>query len=124
MKMPDHASKKNKHLTDDDRQEIMECLNKGMAFKAIARRVGKDPTTISKEVKKHLTISGALIKTTDLDGTPVDERRCPSLLKAPFVCNPCEKRRRRCPFQKQMYIAKKPTPSTKRFSAKPEKAYL
>jgi len=107
MKMPDHASKKNKHLTDDDRQEIMECLDKGMAFKAIARRVGKDPTTISKEVKKHLISSGASIKTTDLDGTPVDERRCPSLLRAPFVCNPCEKRRRHCPFQKQMYIAKK-----------------
>jgi len=107
MKMPDYASKKNKHLTDDDRQEIMECLDKGMTFKAIALRVGKDPTTISKEVKKHLTISETSIKTTNLDGTPTDGRRCPSLLRPPFVCNPCEKRRRRCPFQKQMYIAKK-----------------
>lgn len=33
--------KKNKHMTLDDRIEIQECLNKGMTFKAIARRIGK-----------------------------------------------------------------------------------
>jgi IS30 family transposase len=104
--MPDLITKKNKHLTSEDRQEIMECLDKGMSFKAIARRVEKDPTTVSKEVKKHLTTVETSVKTTKLDGTPVGERRCPSLLKAPFVCNPCEKRRKHCPFQKQLYIAK------------------
>ena len=45
--------KKNKHMTLDDRIEIQECLNKGMTFKAIGQRVGKDQTTISKEVKLH-----------------------------------------------------------------------
>ena len=104
--MPDDISKKNKHLTADDRQEIMECLDKGMTFKAIARRVGKDPTTISKEVKKHLAITETSVKTTKYDGVPIEERRCPSLLKSPFVCNPCEKRRRRCSYQKQLYVAK------------------
>ena len=104
--MPDSGSKKNKHLTFDDRMEIMECLDKGMTFKAIAQRVKKDPTTVSKEVKKHLTVTPANVRTRKSDGTPVDERRCPLLLKAPFVCNPCEKRRRHCPFQKQLYIAK------------------
>jgi IS30 family transposase len=104
--MPDLKSKKDKHLTLDDRQEIMECLDKGMTFKAIAQRVGKDPTTISKEVKKHLTVRETDLKVTKPDGTPIEERRCPSLLKTPFVCNPCDKRRRRCPFQKQLYIAK------------------
>ena len=105
--MPDNNSKKNKHLTADDRQEIMECLDKGMPFKAIARRVEKDPTTISKEVKKHLTVAENKSLSRKTDGTPLEERRCPLLLKAPFVCNPCEKRRRYCSFQKQMYIAKK-----------------
>ena len=38
---------KNKHLTADDRREIMECLDKGMTFKAIGVRVGKDPTGFS-----------------------------------------------------------------------------
>jgi IS30 family transposase len=103
--MPDE--KKNKHLTGDDRQEIMECLDKGMTFKAIGRRVGKDQTTISKEVKKHLTMAESTVTTKKIDGTPAEERRCPMLLKAPFVCNPCGKRRRFCGFSKQMYIAKK-----------------
>jgi IS30 family transposase len=84
----------------------MECLDKGMTFKAIAQRIGKDPTTVSKEVKKHLTIVETKVKTKKFDGTPIEERRCPSLYKAPFVCNPCEKRRRQCSFQKQLYIAK------------------
>jgi len=105
--MPDYISKKYKHLTSDDRQEIMECLDKGVTFKAIARRIGKDPTTISKEVKKHMKIvEPSFSKVTKPDGTPTPERLCPSLLKAPFVCNPCEKRRRNCHYQKQFYNAK------------------
>ena len=42
--------KKQKHMNLDDRTEIQECLTKGMTFKAIAQRIGKDPTTVSKEV--------------------------------------------------------------------------
>ena len=48
--------KKNKHMTLDDRIEIQECLNKGMTFKAIGQRVGKDQTTISKEVVEVLLV--------------------------------------------------------------------
>jgi IS30 family transposase len=84
----------------------MECLDKGMTFKAIAQRIGKDPTTVSKEVKKHLTFVETKVKTKKFDGTLIEEPRCTSLLKAPFVCNPCEKRRRQCSYQKQLYIAK------------------
>ncbi len=104
--MTDLKTTKHKHLTRDDRQEIMECLDKGMTFKAIARRIGKDQTTVSKEVKKHLTTTETAVRHTKPDGAPVDARRCPRLLKAPFTCNSCEKRRRPCSFQKQLYIAK------------------
>ena len=106
--MPD-IKKKHKHMTMEDRQEIMECLDKGMTFKAIAKRIGKDPTTISKEVKKHLILTETDVKTRKLDGAPIEERRCPQLLKAPFVCNPCEKRKSKkyCSYQKQVYNAKK-----------------
>ena len=104
--MPDIKSTKYKHLTLEERQEIMECLEKSMTFKAIARLIGKDPTTISKEVKKHLTIMEPSVKHTKSDGTLIEGRRCPLLLKAPFVCNPCRKRRGQCSFQKQLYIAK------------------
>ena len=46
--------KKNKHMTLDDRIEIQECLNKGMTFKSIGERIGKNQTTISREVKIHM----------------------------------------------------------------------
>jgi IS30 family transposase len=106
MKMPDVNSTRNKHLTLDCRQEIMECLDKCMPFKDIARRVGKAPTTISREVKKHLAVQPLSVKRTKGDGTPIDDRPCPLLLKAPFVCNPCKKRRGICAFQKRLYLAK------------------
>lgn len=90
---------KNKHMTYEDRLEIQECLNKRMTFKATAERIGKDPTTVSKEVKLHLeTHQNGYVK---CDGV------CPRLLKAPFVCNGCEYRSRSsCRFQRQLYIAK------------------
>ncbi|HBL40301.1 MAG TPA: IS30 family transposase, partial [Ruminococcaceae bacterium] len=72
-------SKKNKHMTLDDRIEIQECLNKGMTFKAIALRIGKDPTTVSKEVKlRAISYTNSFTKTDEC---------CPKLLRAPFVCN-------------------------------------
>jgi hypothetical protein len=104
--MPDLKIMKNKHLTLDDRQEIHECLDKGMTFKAIAKRIRKDPTTVSKEVKKHLAIQPLSVTRTKIDGSSIEERGCPLLLKTPFVCNPCKKRRGNCAFQKQLYIAK------------------
>ena len=84
--MTDNKSKKYKHLTQEERQEIMECLDKGMTFKAIARRIKKDPTTVSKEVKKHLTVGEATVKHAKGDGTPIEGKRCPLLLKTPFCC--------------------------------------
>ena len=104
--MPDKKLK-NKHLSADDRREIMECLDKGMTFKAIASRISKDPTTISKEVKKHLQVTEGSVKHINADGAIIEDKRCPLLLKAPFVCNPCDKRRRKCGHQKQLYVARK-----------------
>ena len=50
--MPDETTtKKHMHLTLDEREEIQGCLNHGMTFKAIGQRIGKDQTTVSKEVK-------------------------------------------------------------------------
>lgn len=91
--------KKNKHLTYEDRIEIMECLYKRMTFKAIAKRIGKDPTTVSKEVKLHgKSYNSGFTKTDDC---------CPKLLKAPFVCNGCEKQNHsNCIFPRRKYHAK------------------
>jgi IS30 family transposase len=105
MMTNEKTSKKNKHLTSDDRQEIQTCLDHGMTFKAIAQRVGKDQTTISKEVKKHLEVKDIGIVCKDRDGNIKAPEICPSLLKAPFVCNPCLKRHARCKYTKQFYHA-------------------
>ena len=93
-------------MTYDDRLEIQECLSHGMTFKAIARRIGKDQTTISKEVKKHITVVTPNLKRYKSDGTPFDEI-CPTLLKAPFVCNGCKRQRSSCAFTKHLYYAKR-----------------
>ena len=42
-----------KHMTLSDRIFIEQALAQQMTFKEIARFLQKDPTTISKEVKKH-----------------------------------------------------------------------
>ena len=78
-------TKKYKHMTLDDRIEIQECLHKGMSFKDIGKRIGKDQTTISKEVKLHAKVQ--------VNGFTKTDEMCPKLLKAPFVCNGCSKLR-------------------------------
>ena len=93
------TEKKNKHMELDDRIEIQECLCKGMTFKAIAKRIGKDPTTVSKEVKLHAaTYESGFTKTKET---------CPKLLKAPFVCNGCEKQNHaNCKYPRRKYSAR------------------
>ena len=83
----------------EERIEIQECLCKGMTFKAIARRIGKDPTTVSKEVKLHaIDYESGFTKTRDT---------CPKLLKAPFVCNGCVKQNHaNCIYPRRKYSAK------------------
>ena len=97
MKQADN-NKKNKHLTAQDRQEIMNGLDRGLSFKAIALLVQKDPTTISYEVKRHRKEHrNAFVQTDEL---------CPLLEKAPFVCNACPKRRSaNCRFLRLLYVA-------------------
>ena len=43
---------KNKHLTYDDRVYIQQNLNK-LSFKDIGKKLGKDCTSISREVRRH-----------------------------------------------------------------------
>lgn len=47
---------KQKHLTLSDRILIEQGLNEGKSFKAIAPSMGKDLTTVSKEVKKNRAV--------------------------------------------------------------------
>ena len=60
-------------MTLENQIEIQECLCKGMCFKDIGKRISKDQTTISGEVKKHLVVYSSGF-------TKVNEC-CPKLLK-------------------------------------------
>jgi len=48
---------KNTHLSDDERRTIAERLKERETFKSIGNELGRDCTTIAKEIKKHITIS-------------------------------------------------------------------
>ena len=87
---------KHKHLTLSDRNDVQLGLERGETFKAIAQLILKDPTTVSKEVKRNKQIR---------DSTS-NNLPCPLLDKAPFVCNGCPKRRQNCGYQKIFYLAK------------------
>lgn len=91
-------SRKNKHLTLDDRIEIQENLCKGKSFKAIGKLLDKSACTISREIKLHLKVHENSFCRTD--------KVCPLLLKAPFVCNGCDKRTKSSrPYKRQIYSA-------------------
>ena len=87
---------KHKHLTLSDRNDIQLGLERGETFKAIGQLILKDPTTVSKEVKRNKQIR---------DSTS-NNLPCPLLDKPPFVCNGCPKRRQNCGYQKIFYLAK------------------
>ena len=87
---------KHKHLTLSDRNDIQLGLERGETFKAIGQSILKDPTTVSKEVKRNRQV-----RESTCDNLP-----CPLLDKAPFVCNDCPKRRQNCGYKKIFYLAK------------------
>ncbi len=87
---------KHKHLTLSDRNDIQLGLERGETFKAIGQLILKDPTTVSKEVKRNRQV-----RESTCDNLP-----CPLLDKAPFVCNGCPKRRQNCGYKKILYLAK------------------
>lgn len=75
-------AKKNKHLSFEDRCTIEEFLNYGYSFTKIANRIGKDRTTIAREIKHH-----RFLRTSNRsNGQP-----CCFENKPPYVCNSCEK---------------------------------
>ena len=44
---------KHSHLSLDERITIAQLLKEQSSFKAIARELGRDPSTISKEIRRH-----------------------------------------------------------------------
>ena len=87
---------KHKQLTLSDRNDIQLGLERGKASKAIGQLIQKDPTTVSKEVKRNKQA-----RESTCDNLP-----CPLLDKAPFICNGSPKRGQNYGYQKILYLAK------------------
>ena len=67
----------------EDRLRIQEMLNEGSSFTAIAKAVGKNRTTISREVHAHRFLRASSLP---------KNRSCDLTDRPPYVCNACEKR--------------------------------
>lgn len=117
---------KNKHLSFDERLDIEKGLKENKSFKQIGREIGKDCTTISKEIKNHIIYknSGAIgrpffdcinrkncsfrekgIKCNQNNCNHYQKEICSKLSKPPYVCNGCAKKSS-CTLSKQFYDAK------------------
>lgn len=73
-------AKYNKHLSFEDRCVIEEFLNNNYNFTKIANRIGKDRTTVARDIKKH-----RFLRITDnCNCLP-----CCYENKPPYVCNGC-----------------------------------
>lgn len=72
---------KYKHLTLEDRLTIQEYLNANYNFTQIAKSIGKNRRTISKEVYKH-----RIYRTKSAS----DLSECKRTSFTPYVCNGCQ----------------------------------
>ena len=72
-------NRKHKHLTLTDRLHIQELLDRNVNFSKIAKTIGKDRTTVYREVMHHRYLREGKDETT----------KCSTLQKAPYVCNGC-----------------------------------
>ena len=83
------------HLTDDDRKTISNMISHKATCKEIADRIGCDPTTISKEIKKNRVISK--------EAKGDKKILCKKLERYPFVCLDCPKKYKDCTLTQLRY---------------------
>lgn len=85
-----------KHLTLEQRMEIAHGLAHEEPLKSIAERIGMDPTSVSREIRRNR------IQVTQGSG------ECGRLRRFPFVCSGCERKygKAKCGCAKMAYDAK------------------
>ena len=124
-----------KHLTLDDRIQIQRFLTVNMSFTEIAARLGKNRTTISREVQSYARSEGKPSRSKckfkcifeNRNEFPAPNCRknkcsvacsqcaiycdkyepilCTKLTKPPYVCNGCDRRGNGCLLDKKLYDA-------------------
>ena len=109
---------KNKHFTLSERIIIETGINNGSTKSAIAKNLGKDKSTIGKEIKAHRVLKHSCplpLECTNYRGCPFDRKcskDCPEFNKficnrrdrSPGACNGCSKYKT-CRFNKYYYQA-------------------
>lgn len=95
---------KQKHLDLKSRYVLEYSLNSSLSFKTIARELGKDCTTISKEVRNHL-----VLKKSGAFGKPFNDCALRFDCGTFHVFQPCVNRSRRsCKFCSRSYLHPNP----------------
>lgn len=79
---------KHKHLTLEDRFAIRDGLKQRFSFKKIAETIGKDCTTVSKEIRNHL-----VYKQTGSYGRPYNPCAKKLYCDLRLICNTCTAKR-------------------------------
>ena len=86
------------HLDEKDRKAISNMLSHHATCKEIADAVGKDPTAVSKEIKRNRVIS----KEARTRGSKI---LCKKLDRFPFVCLDCPQKYTTCVLTQMRYDA-------------------
>ena len=76
-------------LKESQRETIQILLNKGKSFTEIGEAIGKDRTTISKEVRRNRYIKSNFYDAFDIKGINDAIQKCDKLNHKPYVCNNC-----------------------------------
>ena len=80
------------HLDKENRNNIEDLINKGLNFTDIADAVGKDRTTIAKEIKRNRYLKAAYFPDYSKEGISRAIKGCEKLSKPPYCCNHCKNR--------------------------------
>ena len=76
-------------LNKFQRETIQILLNKGKSFTEIGDAIGKDRTTISKEIRRNRYIKSNFYDAFDVKGINEATQKCNKLKQKPYVCNNC-----------------------------------
>lgn len=85
------------HFSTEDRKKISNMIAQGCKCIEIARVLGKDPTSISKEIKRNRIISK--------EGKGKEKFLCKKLEKFPYVCVDCKYKYTTCVLTQMKYDA-------------------
>lgn len=100
------SERKGKHLSWDEREGIRAGLKNGLPFGAIAEYLGRDPTTIAKEVRRHRFKKE--VKRISWENDCIHREKCrkrdlcgkPRRRKCIILCRTCLECSRHCPDYK------------------------